>query len=372
MPPNDDIPAGLSLRDDRVVPADIAAALGRASGRSGFGVDVAETLDWVVETLPFDHDPPALRDGWMLLAATAATSVGAARILEPHLDALRILAEAEASGRAIDLAALDVSAASTWGVFAAEGAGMRLRADETADGWRLNGTKPWCSLASHLSHALVTAWVDDDQRRLFAIDLRSPSASARTGPWHARGLPQIVSAPLDLDGAPAVPVGETGWYLRRAGFAHGGIGVAACWWGGATALLHPLRAGAARDGADQLARVHLGRADTALWAARAVLAAAADGIERGDIERGDVDHSAAEHGDVAAPAVLAARVRAAVADAVELTLREAEHALGPLPLVADEAHARRVADLQLYVRQHHGDRDVARIGADIAQGRGAW
>ena len=357
MPPNDDIPAGLSLRDDRAVPALVAAALGRASRRSRFGVDVDETLGWVVETLPCGADLPPLRDGWMLLAATAAASVGAARILEPHLDALGILAEAEAAGRAVDLAALDVSAASTWGVFAAEGAGMRLRADETADGWRLHGTKPWCSLASHLSHALVTAWVDDDQRRLFAIHLRSPSASARTGPWHARGLPQVVSAPLDLDAAPAVPVGEDGWYLRRAGFAHGGIGVAACWWGGATALLDPLRTAAAREGADQLARVHLGRADTALWAARAVLAAAADDIERGA---------------VAAPAVLAARVRTVVADAVELALREAEHALGPLPLVADEAHARRVADLQLYVRQHHGDRDVARIGGGVAQGRGAW
>ncbi len=43
-----------------------------------------------------------------------------------------------------------------------------------------------------------------------------------------------------------------------------------------------------------------------------------------------------------------------------------------LPLATDDAHAQRVADLQLYVRQHHADRAVAEIGAQIQQGGGAW
>jgi hypothetical protein len=55
-------------------------------------------------------------------------------------------------------------------------------------------------------------------------------------------------------------------------------------------------------------------------------------------------------------------VRAAVLDAATRTLSETDAALGPAPLVADEPHARRVADLHLYLRQHHGDRDAARIG----------
>jgi hypothetical protein len=28
----------------------------------------------------------------------------------------------------------------------------------------------------------------------------------------------------------------------------------------------------------------------------------------------------------------------------------------------DEEHARRVADLQIYLRQHHAERDTARLG----------
>ena len=45
-----------------------------------------------------------------------------------------------------------------------------------------------------------------------------------------------------------------------------------------------------------------------------------------------------------------------------LTLAEADAALGPAPLVKNEDHARRVSDLHLYLRQHHGLRDAARIG----------
>ena len=46
-----------------------------------------------------------------------------------------------------------------------------------------------------------------------------------------------------------------------------------------------------------------------------------------------------------------------------LALTETGRALGPAPLTSAEEHARRVADLTVYVRQHHGDRDLARTGA---------
>jgi len=36
--------------------------------------------------------------------------------------------------------------------------------------------------------------------------------------------------------------------------------------------------------------------------------------------------------------------------------------MGPEPLVRDPAHARRVAELQLYVRQTHADRDLEALG----------
>ena len=68
--------------------------------------------------------------------------------------------------------------------------------------------------------------------------------------------------------------------------------------------------------------------------------------------------------DVAAE-LLALRTRAVVADAVERVLHQGAHALGPAPLAFDADHAGRVADLQLYVRQHHGERDLAALGAAV-------
>jgi len=345
---SDHPPFPLLLPPDTAGLDDVRATLTGADAVDDLGADLAATLAWVTSVAR----PRSLAATWELLASVAARDVAAARMLEPHLDALAILDEAAAAGCAPDL---DTS--GSWGVFAAEGPGMRFEARRDAGTWTLHGTKPWCSLAADLDRALVTAWVDDTHRQLFTLDLRDPAVTARPGPWHARGLERVVSAPIDVDGAPAVPVGDAGWYLRRPGFAHGGVGVAACWWGGTVPLRDALAAAAARDSADQLSRVHLARADVALWAARAVL-----------IETATVFGA----GGTASEGLRANRARTVVADAVETTLAEAARALGPGPLVADEAHARRVADLRVYIRQHHGDRDLARIGADIAAGSAAW
>lgn len=284
---------------------------------------------------------------WDLLAGTAALDVTTARVLEPHLDALAILAQVPDG---VDLGAVGADADSTWGVFAAEGPGVRLSAREEAGRWRLDGTKPWCSLAQQLSHALVTAWTPDG-RRLFAVDLRADGVQPEPGPWVARGLRQVISAPVQLEDVTAVPVGPTGWYLTRPGFAWGGIGVAACWWGGALGVGREMLAAARERENDQVGLAHLGAVDAALWSARAVLREAAALV---DDPPSWLD-----------PSILARRCRQVAARCVEEVLERSAHARGPAPLALDEAHARRTADLALYVRQHHAERDEASLGRDL-------
>lgn len=336
------------------------AALESAAEVPLFGRDVEATLEWCVRvgsTAP-RVGAGATGDLWEMLGAVAASDVSAARMLEPHLDALSILHEAGTDlSTHRDPWSLDEVGArrdSTWAVYAAEGRGVRLVATPDGGGWRLSGTKPWCSLASAVSHALVTAFVDDDHRRLFAVDMRDPGVHPHRGEWFARGLTDVVSSPVDFDDVAAAPVGEVGWYLSRPGFARGGMSVAACWWGAAVGVARALLPPAASDRADQLALVHLGRADAALWAARAVLAEAAAVVDASALA-GQVDER-----------LLADRVRTVVVDAANLALAEADAALGPAPLVMDRDHARRVADLHLYLRQHHGLRDVAKIGRAVA------
>lgn len=167
--------------------------------------------------------------------------------------------------------------------------------------------------------------------------------------WVARELTEVVSGPIELFDCPAVPVGPDGWYPERAGFAWGGMGVAACWYGGAVGLARTLRKACRTGETDQIGIMHLGAVDAVLTGARAVLARAAAAIDNG-------------RGRGADGALCAARVRAVLARAAEEVIERVGHALGPAPLARDERHARRVADLQLYLRQHHAERDDAALG----------
>ena len=287
------------------------------------------------------------------LAAIAAADVATARTVEPHLDALGILAQAGVA----------VPPGSTWGVFAAEGPGLRLAASSvSSDGpVVLDGTKPWCSLASTLSHALVTAHVGDE-RQLFAVDLRQPGVTVHDEAWVARGMPDVPSGPVDFDGVRAEPVGGPGWYLRRPGFAWGGIGVAACWWGGAVGLARVLRALAAEHPESELLQAALGATVVDLADAEDALADAAARID------------AVGHDDDTDWSLLAQLVRSRVRRAVDAVRSRVVATVGPGPLTTDPAVAARVADLELYVLQDHGDRDLARIGRKVLAGSGgvAW
>ncbi|MFK5583105.1 acyl-CoA dehydrogenase [Serinicoccus sp. LYQ131] len=315
------------------------------------------------------------------LGSVGAGDLTVARVVEPHLDALAILGQASGTGQAYL-----PPEGSTWGVYAAHAPGSHLRAVRAGTGWRLHGTKPWCSLADQLSHAVVTAHdetVDDggdggaggddagdgiERRRAFVVELAAAGVQHPEAPWAARGLPHVRSTAVDFDDVPATPVGPPGWYLERPGFAWGGIGVAAVWLGAACALAEAVLVRARSRTPDQIAHLHLGRLDAALRAAELALRDAADRMDR---VGGD-----AAHAGTAAPAgaqtqaLLAARCRDAAALAAETALTEVARALGPAPLATDEAHAARVADLTLYVRQHHGERDLARTGALLVGGPG--
>ena len=292
---------------------------------------------------------------WMSLAVLGAVDLTVARAVEPHLDALAILSEARAAGHVVDDGAGGAAGAAEarWGVFAAEGPGARLVADESGATTVLDGRKPWCSLAGSLDRALVTAWCDDSTRRLYAVRLGPTNGVAvEDGAWVARGLPRVPSGPVTFTGSEASAVGPPGWYLERPGFAWGGMGVAAIWWGGAVGVALRLREQLRGREPDQIGLMHLGAVDAALHAARAVLAEAAATVDSG---------AAAGSGGWA----LALRVRRVVAAAAEEVLEHVGHALGPAPLALEDEHAGRVADLQLYLRQEHAERDAAQLGRHV-------
>ncbi|MET4145201.1 hypothetical protein ABIB45_002113 [Arthrobacter sp. UYCo732] len=306
---------------------------------------------------------------WELLASVASVDVAAGRVFEPHLDAQAILAQAGIH---------PAERAGVWGVFAAEGPGARLQAKSDGDDVLLSGAKPWCSLAPLLDRAVITAHAETGGRAAYAVDLRHPGVSCEEPAWVARGLREIPSGTVHFSQVPAVPLGGDGWYFSRPGFAWGGMGVAACWLGGAVAVAREYKvslsaaAGTGRE-PDQIALAALGETDRILTSTVQYLARTAQLIDGGALS----DDGGQPGGDGTPGAGTSAwsealRARGTVAAAVERVLSLVSQNRGPAPLAFDEPYAKRMADLALYVRQHHAMRDDAQLGKLTLGGQHLW
>jgi alkylation response protein AidB-like acyl-CoA dehydrogenase len=282
------------------------------------------------------------RERWQRLALLAEEDIVAARIAEAHADGVAILHEL--GGKPPDSGQL-------WGVWAAESSDAVLRATDVGGGaFTLSGTKVWCSGAGFCSHALVTARLDDERRGLFAVTLIDPAVKALPSTWWNAGMAGSDTRSVQFTNAHAVVVGDPGDYLNRPGFWHGAIGVAACWLGGARRVAEPLYRCAGSESADAYSLAHLGAVDAALAAGDAMLATAAAEIDSDPFDRAGTAQ------------LLARRARTIVEHAADEAITRTGRALGPGPLCQDGRHAQRVADLTIYIRQSHAERDLAELG----------
>jgi alkylation response protein AidB-like acyl-CoA dehydrogenase len=285
---------------------------------------------------------------WAAFADLAEEDLSLARLGEGHADAVAILAE---------LGGPPPLTGSRWGVWAANPPGPSVTAIRQGGTWLLRGTKQYCSGARVCTNALVTARAGDEER-LFAaaVDGLEPHA----GSWPATGMAGSDTLDVGFPAVPAEPVGPPGGYTGRPGFSHGGAGVAACWYGGARGVARALARAAAKRDVGPHALAHLGAVDITLRATRAALTRAADEID-------------ADPGDLRGEGALRAlRVRALAEATASDVLARTGRALGAGPLSHDEAHSRAVADLTVYLRQHHAERDLARLGELVAEHGATW
>ncbi len=269
-----------------------------------------------------------------------------ARLGEGHADALAILAEG----------GVMPPGGARLGVWAA-GPLDELHATPTERGWLLEGRRRWCSGSLLVTHGLVTASAPDGER-LFLMATDEVGFQPDLASWPALGLAASGTYDVSFEGV-RVPaggaVGDPGFYLRRPGFWAGALGVAAVWLGAAEAVAHQL---ALRAGEDPHALAHLGAVCARLRSLSALVVQAgrhADLL----LERCTAnDEQAFEELELLARAVRA-EVEAGVTEVVARTGR----GTGAEPLAHDGAHARRIADLGIYLRQSHAERDLATLGA---------
>jgi alkylation response protein AidB-like acyl-CoA dehydrogenase len=307
----------------------------------------AALVDSGFDRLPLPGQGRTL-DRWRLLATVAERDLGLVKLFEGHTDALAILAELHAPAP---------PSGSRWGVWAAEAPDMRLRIERgegegmDPDEVILSGTKAWCSGAAALTHALVTCRDSADRPRLVAVALDQPGVRISMRNWHAVGMAATASADIHFEQVSAHLIGAPGAYLSRPGFWHGGGGIAACWFGAAQMLARTLHT-AARDKRDGHRSAHLGAVDVALDGAAAVLRETATWIDR------------APRADPIRPVL---RARLHVEQAAGAVLEHACRSLGAGPMCRNEAFARSVADLPVFLRQSHAERDLAALGDLLAQ-----
>src|SRR6202034_904164 len=113
--------------------------------------------------------------------------------------------------------------------------------------------------------------------RLFAV--ATTGLNPVPGSWPATGMAGSDPLDIDFDDIAAEPVGPPGGYTGRPGFSHGGVGVAACWYGGARAVARTLLGAASKRDIGPHALAHLGSVDLGLRAAWSALGQAADEID---------------------------------------------------------------------------------------------
>jgi len=278
---------------------------------------------------------------WRALAAVGALDLSLAKLYEGHTDALAILAEL--GGRPRE---------GLWAVWAAEPPDAKVIFHDGT----LSGRKAWCSGASTVDHAVISAWTENQEPILVQTALRQSGVTVNTTPWKAVGMSGSESGVVSFEDAPGELIGQPGDYVTRPGFWQGGAGIAAVWLGGAIAIARTLAA-SSRLPKDCHAAAHLGALDTALRSAKALLVETATWI--------DANPAA----DAAAAAL---RLRACVEATANEVLLRTGRALGPGPLCADEVHAQRCADLTVFLRQSHAEHDLAALGQLAAKDHQDW
>jgi alkylation response protein AidB-like acyl-CoA dehydrogenase len=277
------------------------------------------------------------------LADLGCRDLSLARIAEAHTDAVAILAEA---GRRPRDGAL-------YGVWASDGPQSRVSAHGQPDGrWRLDGCKHFCSGASFVSDALITAHAAQGLL-LFEVSLEHPGVTVLPSTWASPALADTATAPIALSGVVldgAACIGIPNWYLERPGFWHGAVGPAACWAGGARSLIDAATRQNRRDAHSQ---AHLGALRAIAWGLEATL----------DTAGAEIDADPADRKRQARARAL--MVRHLVERWCTEVLDRFGLATGPGLLCFDAHVAQQHMGLGVYIRQCHGERDLVSIAGAV-------
>ena len=287
------------------------------------------------------------------LLRVGVTDIPLGRLVEGHVDALRILGQA----------GVEPKPAARYGVWASRSAGTGIAAVVEGAALRLNGTIRFASGAGILDRALVPVWVNPDTHLL--VDLAVAELPVDRSHWNTSAMRvsqshTVTVADLVVDAAGVV--GEPGFYLDRPGFLPGGVGVAAVWAGGLSRVLGVTVAMLAGRRVTEAQDARLGRARWQLLAALTAVRTAGTRLDQLWPER--------MHATTATViADVVTESRAVVAHSVMTALADVRLLAGPAGLAFDPDLGHALDDLGLYAAQLNVDAEATRLGTALRSPR---
>lgn len=295
------------------------------------------------------HVPP-MGDGQSevrlnFLTTVARRDLSLARLIEGHLDATQILREAQRP-------VVDEKLYAIWASGGPEDTLQITQSDSNSRATELTGRKPFCSGSDIVDRALIyispseqlvdvnMRGADRREHLTFDGELWKASAFSETHTWTVIFHGLLITKD-DY-------VGGNKWYFQRPGFCLGALAPAACWAGGAMALVDSARQRTLKDGH---AKAHLGAMVASTCSMQSLLKWGAEKI--------DIDPTN-KSGSMFPLALL---VRHHIERGCTEILDRFGRTLGPRPYAFETDNTRRIAELNLYIRQCHAERDLEELGA---------
>ncbi|MBC7529971.1 MAG: hypothetical protein H7318_00225 [Oligoflexus sp.] len=303
----------------------------------------------IVRSLVMDNEmglaQPGHGNSWSRFSALmefGAYNLSVAKLLESHFDAITIMDEAHFTPEA-----------GIYAVWASKFGGKHLTGIRNGDRWQIRGDIAFASGIDAIDFAIVPVETDSGEY-LFQIP-RATITSIDKSQWNASGMELSDTAWVTVEALlhDSNRMGSADFYLNRRGFWPGGIGVAACWLGGATGIFEnwvkTSSAKAYKEPHDQAQR---GRAYSSLKACTIYLRYLATRIEDPKTSIAELRREALSFRHL---------VDQTCSDLVTQSLR----AIGPILMVSDAEHLQRCMDLQIFTRQCHAEKDWATLSKEI-------
>lgn len=330
--------------------------------------------------LGFDSDRTALLLKVLVQLGRGNLSLG--RVFEGHVNALQLI-QTFGSSQQVARFAADACAGKIFGVWNAEAAdGVKLHPLERG-GYRLEGSKTFCSGCGYVERPFVNGVLPDGGWQMCIVPMEEVDISIDASWWQPLGMKASASYKVNFTGVELSEdelIGPPGQYFRQPWLSAGVVRFAAVQLGGAEALFDATRRYLQdlRRTDHPYQQTRLGRMAIALEQGKLWLSGSADQVRSYAPMFGGLPNMARSEQAIASEQLTAYAnmTRSTIEQVCMDMIQLSERSVGTLGLLPPYPMERIIRDLTLYLRQPAFDAALADVGKYVlsahADARELW